>query len=116
MFDKIYLIQLLLQSLTTKQYKRYMLRVQAQGTKGGSREYEEIARSIIAKGGVKAMSVPQISETSKVIKEKMDIEIKEIIDAFELRADFFLTSDSLRKVWSKCFTPESYRVPVDYFI
>jgi len=35
-----------------------MQRVLAQGTKGGSREYEEIARAIIAKGGVKAMSVP----------------------------------------------------------
>ena len=46
----------------------------------------------------------------------MDIEVKEIIDAFELKAEFFLTSNSLRKVWSRCFTPESYRVSVDYFI
>jgi hypothetical protein len=93
-----------------------MQRVLASGTKGGSREYEEIARAIIAKGGVKTMSVPQISDTSKLIKEKMDIELKEIIDAFELRPDFFLNSNSLRKVWTRCFTPESYCVPVDFFI
>ena len=31
-----------------------MLRVASLGTKGGSREYEEIAKDIIAKGGVKA--------------------------------------------------------------
>lgn len=93
-----------------------MLRVASLGTKGGSREYEEIAKDIIAKGGVKVMSVPQISDTSKLIKEKMDIELKEIIDAFELKAEFFLTSNSLRKVWSQCFTAEAYRVPVDFFV
>jgi hypothetical protein len=93
-----------------------MLRVASLGTKGGSREYEEIAKDIIAKGGVKVLSVPQISDTSKLIKEKMDIELKEIIDAFELKAEFFLTSNSLRKVWSRCFTAEAYRVPVDFFV
>jgi hypothetical protein len=93
-----------------------MARVASLGTKGGSREYEEIAKDIIAKGGVKVMSVPQISDTSKLIKEKMDIELKEIIDAFELKAEFFLTSNSLRKVWSHCFTAEAYRVPVDFFV
>ena len=93
-----------------------MLRVASLGTKGGSREYEEIAKDIIAKGGVKVMSVPQISDTSKLIKEKMDIELKEIIDAFELKAEFFLTSNSLRMVWSRCFTGEAYRVPVDFFV
>jgi hypothetical protein len=85
------------------------------GTRG-SEEYEFIARDIMEKGGVKAMEVTQISETSKLIKEKMDIEIREIIASFELRADFFITSKSLKKVWSKNFNSESFRVPVDLFI
>jgi len=65
---------------------------------------------------VKALSVAQISETSKIIKEKMDIEIREILASFDLRADFFITSKSLSKVWSKCFQPDQYKVPVDLFI
>jgi hypothetical protein len=51
---------------------------------------------------VKALSVAQISETSKIIKEKMDIEIREILASFDLRADFFITSKSLsktQKIW-----------------
>lgn len=92
-----------------------MQRVADQGTKGGSLEYEGIARKIIEQGGVKNLSVAEISDTSKLIKEKMDIELKEIINAFELRADFFLTSTSLKKVWSHCFSPAAYSVPVDLF-
>ena len=65
-----------------------------------------IAQDVINKGGVKALSVAQITETSKVIKEKMDIEIREILASFELTSEFFITSKSLRKVWSKCFHPE----------
>lgn len=64
---------------------------------------------------MKNLSVAEISDTSKLIKEKMDIELKEIINAFELRADFFLTSNSLKKVWSNCFYPSAYSVPVDLF-
>jgi hypothetical protein len=60
--------------------------------------------------------VTQISDTSKLIKEKMDIEIREIIHCFELKADFFITSRSLKKVWSTCFSPEQFRAPVDLFI
>jgi hypothetical protein len=105
-----------LQSLNKRQYKRYMARVEAAGNKGGSQEYEKIARSIMEKGGVKSMSVTQISETSKLIKEKMDVELKSILSSFELSADFFLTSHSLRKLWAVCFQAEQYRVPLDTFI
>ena len=46
----------------------------------------------------------------------MDIEIKEILASFELTSDFFITSKSLRKVWSKCFQPDQFRVPFTTFI
>jgi len=41
-----------------------------------------IAQDIINKGGVKAMKVEQITETNKRIKDKMDIEIREILACF----------------------------------
>lgn len=113
-FDKIYFIQLLLQSLNNKQYQRYQTRVS--NSKGGSQEYEKIARGIIERGGVKSMSVAQISETSKLIKEKMDVELRAIITSFELTPDFFITSHSLRKLWAHCFQRDSYRAPIDLFI
>ena len=90
--------------------------MEATGGKGGSQEYEKIARSIIEKGGVKSMSVTQISETSKIIKEKMDLELKAIIASFELTADFFITSHSLRKLWSACFSLKTFKVGLDVFI
>ena len=62
------------------------------------------------------MSVAQISETSKLIKEKMDVELREIIASFDLTPDFFITSHSLRKLWSKCFQKDQFRVPIDIFI
>ena len=62
------------------------------------------------------MSVVQISETSKLIKEKMDIELKEIIECFDFSAEFFITSQALRKLWGKSFQPNDYRVPLDLFI
>jgi hypothetical protein len=65
-----------------------------------------IAQDIINRGGVKALKVEQITETNKVIKEKMDIEIREILSCFSLTSDFFITSKSLKKVWSKCFQPD----------
>lgn len=71
---------------------------------------------MINKGGVKALTVAQITETSKVIKEKMDIEIREILASFELTSDFFITSKSIRKVWGKCFQPDQFRVPFTTFI
>lgn len=55
-FDKIYLIQLLLQSLNKSQYHKYQANITKSGG-GGSQEYEKIARSIMEKGGVKSMSV-----------------------------------------------------------
>ncbi len=64
---------------------------------------------------MKALSVEEKSNTSKKIKDKMDIELKEIINAFELRADFFLTSGSLQKMWSHCFSASTYSVSVDLF-
>lgn len=62
------------------------------------------------------MSVTQISETSKIIKEKMDIELKAIIASFELTADFFITSHSLRQLWSTCFSHLTFKVGLDIFI
>ena len=62
------------------------------------------------------MSVTQISETSKLIKEKMDVELREIIASFELTADFFITSHSMRKLWGKCFQRDQYKVSLDIFI
>lgn len=115
-FDKIYLIQLLLQSLNKRQHKRYLARVEAAGNKGGFHEYEQITKSIIEKGGVKSLTVTEISETSKKIKEKMDIELREIIASFDFTADFFITSHSLRKLWQRCFQPRQYRVEVDLFV
>ena len=38
-----------------------MARVASLGTKGGSREYEEIAKDIIAKGGVKSLDEANLS-------------------------------------------------------
>lgn len=46
----------------------------------------------------------------------MDIEIREILVCFQLTSDFFITSKSLRKVWSKCFQPDQFRVPFTSFI
>lgn len=92
-----------MQSLNKRQHKRYLARVEAAGNKGGFHEYEQITKSIIEKGGVKSLTVTEISETSKKIKEKMDIELREIIASFDFTADFFITSHSLRKLWSRCF-------------
>ncbi len=69
------------------------------------------------KGGVKSLSVTQISETSKLIKEKMDIELREIIYSFELTAEFFISSYTLQKVWRDCFNKVStYSVKLDLFL
>ena len=68
------------------------------------------------KGGVKTMSVAQISDTSKLIKEKMDVELREIIASFDLCPDFFISSNSLRKMWATCFSSERYAAPLDLFI
>lgn len=105
-----------MQSLNKTQHRKYLEKISKASGGGGSQEYEKIARSIIEKGGVKSMSVAQISETSKVIKEKMDLELVSIIESFDLTADFFITSHSLRKLWTKCFHPEQFRVELDAFI
>jgi len=70
-----------MQSLSPRQYANYLAKLKIAGT-SGSQEYELIAQDIINKGGVKAMKVEQITETNKRIKDKMDIEIREILACF----------------------------------
>jgi len=41
-----------------------------------------VARNVLSTGGTKTKSVKEISETSKIIKEKMDSELVSILDNF----------------------------------
>jgi hypothetical protein len=80
-----------------------------------SHEYEEVARNVLSTGGTKTKSVKEISETSKIIKEKMDSELVQILDNFEIKAEFFVSSPSIKKIWSNHFS-DYYRIPLDMFI
>lgn len=46
----------------------------------------------------------------------MDVELREIIACFDLGADFFITSHSIKKLWQKCFQPQQYKVPLENFL
>ena len=106
-FDKIYIIQLLQQSLNASE--QYRLR-----SAGCERAYEEL-KTLAKGGGTKNKSVKEISETSKVLKEYMDQELREIIRGWHIRAEFYLQSTALRKVWKRMF-PDEYRVGLDMFV
>ena len=73
-----------------------------------------MARAVLEGGETKTKSVKEISETSKVIKEKMDQELKFVIDSFKLKAEFFVQSPPLKKLWRRFFS-DQYRVPLDLF-
>eukprot|EP00347_Sterkiella_histriomuscorum_P009313 403341682 len=100
-FDKIYLIQLLLQTLNSSKYSQYL-------KQSKSHEFEEVAKNVLSTGGTKTKSVKEISETSKIIKEKMDQELLLILNFFEIKAEFFVSSPSLKKIWSSHFQ-DSYK-------
>ena len=53
----------------------------------------------MSSGGTKTKSVKEISETSKIIKEKMDQELLLILSHFEIKAEFFVSSPSIKKIW-----------------
>lgn len=38
----------------------------------------------------------------------MDVELKEIINCFDLNPEFFISNKSLKKLWTKCFNKEKY--------
>jgi hypothetical protein len=83
--------------LNSQQYEKY----QKQSI---SKEYEEVARNVLSSGGTKTKSVKEISETSKIIKEKMDEELRRILLNYEIKAEFFITSSSLKKIWHSHFS------------
>jgi hypothetical protein len=64
-FDKIYLLQVFLVCQTNFQYQKYNKQYK-------SNEFEEIARNVLISGGTKTKSVKEITETSKIIKDKID--------------------------------------------
>ena len=45
----------------------------------------------------------------------MDAELKGILTLFEIKAEFFITSQSIKKIWKNNFTGY-YRVSLDLFI
>jgi len=64
--------------------------IEAYDKRSRREEYEAVAKAVLDDGGPKTKSVKEISETSRVIKEKMDQELKLILDCFELKAEFFI--------------------------
>ena len=101
-------MQVFLQGLNKQQIERYQ-------KLSKSHEYEEVAKKVLSTGGTKTKSVKEISETSKVIKEKMDQDLKQILLSYDLKSEFFITSPSLKKLWHAHFSNQ-YRVPLDLFL
>jgi len=62
-------------------------------------DFEIEAQILLKDGGIKNKPVKVIQETSKIIREKIDKELKAIFSSHKLLPDFFIGSPFFQKIW-----------------
>ena len=83
-FDKLYCLQAFLQAISQSKYEKYL--------KTSQKEVEQMLEEIAKHGGTKGMSVKEISRISSALKDRMNIELADVLGKFKVEADFFLNN------------------------